>query len=110
VHQRAVSDFIKVRQFTVSPSDQGYTLRCEAQPTGFRDFQRLQRDCEDARHVAQLFESLIEQHIWNCPQDQDMLNNWRAQFAQWYLQPQWPLHFEDIDSKPFLMQTVPSRF
>lgn len=106
MHQRAVSDFIKVRQFTVLPSGQGYTLQCEAQPTGFPDFQRLQRDCDDARHVAQLFESLVEQHIWNCPQDQPMLNEWRSQFAHWYREPLTQLHFEDVDSKPFLMQPL----
>jgi hypothetical protein len=106
VHQRAISDFIKVRQFTVSPHAQGYMLQCEAQPAGFDCFQRLQRDCQDARHVAQLFESLVEQHIWNCPQDQPMLNEWRAQFAHWYREPSSALHFEDADSQPFLMQPV----
>lgn len=108
MHQRAVSDFIKVRQFTVAPAAYGFTLLCEAQPSGFRNFQRLQRDCEDARHVAQLFESLIEQHIWNCPQDQTMLNGWRERFAQWYLQPVESLHFEDVGAEPFLLQIMPT--
>jgi hypothetical protein len=35
-----------------------------------------------------------------------MLNDWRAQFARWYREPQVQLHFEDTDSKPFVMQPV----
>lgn len=109
MHQRAVSDFLKLRRFSVAPSCDGYTLRCEAQPTGHREFARLQRECEDARHVAQLFESLVEQHIWNCPQDLAMLNEWRSQFARWYREPQTELHFADDTAEPFLLQVVPVR-
>ena len=110
MHQRAVSDFLKVRRFSVAPSAGGYTLCCEAQPAGHRDFARLQRECEDARHVAQLFESLVEQHIWNCPQDIDMLNQWRSRFALWYRQPETELSFADDAAEPFLMQILPVRY
>ena len=102
------NSIVKINAFRVSQcaDTANYQVNAAVQCKGSNSFETLGRICADTAEVEKVFTGLFQIHVWNAPEDINVLEHWREELEEWLLEPGRNLELADETVRPFMLEII----